>query len=70
MEPQEALRILEYHNKWRRGADLPILNPTLLGIAIDTITEAYIDHSLDEKLKGFVKELYQIDKEDTIHYGG
>lgn len=35
---QEAIEILTFHNKWRRGDDTnPMQNPTLLGIAIDKI---------------------------------
>jgi hypothetical protein len=41
MEIQEALRLLEQHNKWRRGADVPMLNPTLLGEVIDMIVNKY-----------------------------
>ena len=51
MEVQEALRILEYHNKWRRGADIRMLNPTILGIAIDTVVEKYIDRSVEVNIK-------------------
>lgn len=51
MEVQEALRILEYHNKWRRGADIGMLNPTILGIAIDTVVEKYIDRSVEVNIK-------------------
>ena len=25
MDVQEALRLLEHHNKWRKGADIPML---------------------------------------------
>lgn len=41
MEAQEALKLLEYHNKWRKGADIPMLNPTVLGEVIDTIIKKY-----------------------------
>lgn len=41
MEVQEALRILEQHNKWRRGADVEMTNPTLLGEAIDIVVREY-----------------------------
>lgn len=37
MEIQDAIRLLEHHNKWRRGADIPMVNPTVLGEAIDEI---------------------------------
>ncbi len=38
---QEALKILEQHNKWRRGADIPMENPTVLGNAIDLIIKTF-----------------------------
>lgn len=44
MKVSEALDILETHNKWRRNkSDTPIkmVNPTLLGIAIETILLHY-----------------------------
>jgi hypothetical protein len=34
---QQASNILERHNRWRRGEDIPMENPTILGIAIDTV---------------------------------
>ena len=40
----EAKRILELHNKWRRDTNIPnkyeIVDPTELGIAIETAIEA------------------------------
>lgn len=41
MEVQEALRILEQHNKWRRGADVPMGDPKIIGEAIDLIVNKY-----------------------------
>lgn len=41
MEVQEALRLLEQHNKWRRGADVPMLNSTVLGEVIDLIVKKF-----------------------------
>lgn len=37
MTLKEAMKILELHNEWRRGADIPLQSPELIGIAIDTI---------------------------------
>jgi len=37
MELSQATQILERHNLWRRGAEIPMENPTDLGIAIDII---------------------------------
>ena len=40
----EAMKILELHNKWRRDNHVPnkyeMVNPTELGVAIDTAVEA------------------------------
>lgn len=37
MDLKEVIKILEDHNKWRRGADMEMADPTKVGIAIDTI---------------------------------
>ena len=37
MNLPEAIKILELHNKWRRGADIKQQTPTKIGIAIDTV---------------------------------
>jgi len=37
MTIEQAIEILEKHNLWRRGADVPMCCPTKLGIAIDLI---------------------------------
>ena len=39
MDIQEAVKLLEQHNKWRRGADIPMANPSELGKAIDMVVE-------------------------------
>lgn len=40
MNIQEAVKILKEHNVWRRGnTDGPMASPTIIGIAIDTITQ-------------------------------
>ena len=41
MELQEALRILEQHNKWRRGADVPMVIPKLIEESIDLIVNKF-----------------------------
>ena len=41
MEIQDAINLLEYHNKWRRGADVKMVNPTDLGVAIDIVVEYF-----------------------------
>lgn len=39
MKLKEAIKILDIHNRWRRGADIKMQNPTRLGKAIDIILE-------------------------------
>jgi hypothetical protein len=34
---QEASNILDRHNRWRRGENIPMENPTILGNAIDIV---------------------------------
>ena len=34
MKINEVITKLDYHNKWRRGADLPMMDPTELGKVI------------------------------------
>lgn len=52
MNMEKAVLILKQHNKWRRGADIPMANPTELGIAIDTVV-TYTERRLkDENSKG------------------
>lgn len=35
----EIIDVLERHNRWRRGADIPMVSPTVLGKAIDEAVE-------------------------------
>ncbi len=37
MEIKQALYNLEHHNKWRRGAEIPPLKPSVIGKSIETI---------------------------------
>ena len=41
MELKEAIKLLKHHNRWRRGADIPMLKPKTLTEVINTITEFY-----------------------------
>lgn len=41
MEIQEALTLLEHHNKWRQGANIKMVDPKTLGEAIDLIVNTY-----------------------------
>lgn len=48
MDIKEAVYILKQHNKWRRGADIPMANPTELGKAIDLVI-AYTERGLKDE---------------------
>ena len=39
MTKAEAIKILSEHNNWRRGGDMPMINPRLIGFAIDKAIE-------------------------------
>lgn len=41
MTLEEAVEILKRHNKWRRGANIEMDNPTLLGVSIDTVVKFF-----------------------------
>lgn len=41
MKIKEAIKILKYHNEWRRGADIEMTDIKDLGIAIDTVVECF-----------------------------
>lgn len=38
MTIDEAIEVLELHNQWRKGADIPMESPVRLGMAIDLVT--------------------------------
>lgn len=42
----EAIKILENHNKWRLGADVQMTNPKTLTEAINTVVEHYKNGSM------------------------
>ena len=41
MKLSEARKILKHHNDWRRGADIPVMNSTDLGVAIEIILQSF-----------------------------
>ena len=41
MTEEEAIGILNYYNKWRMGAEIPMKQPEVITEAIDTIINAY-----------------------------
>lgn len=41
MTTQEASKLLKEHNEWRRGSEVQMIHPDILGEAIDTILAFY-----------------------------
>ena len=41
MKIEEAIAILKQHNEWRRGADIPMTDPKVIGEAIDCVVNYY-----------------------------
>ena len=41
MKLKTAIKILEDHNKWRRGAETQMQEPKTIGIAIDTVINKF-----------------------------
>lgn len=41
MELKQAIEILRKHNEWRRGAEIPMTDPKILGEAIDCVVENF-----------------------------
>lgn len=37
MTIEEAIEVLELHNQWRKGADIPMETPVRIGMAIDLV---------------------------------
>jgi hypothetical protein len=40
MNPKQAIKILRRHNRWRRGDEIPMQEPAMIGKAIDTLCDA------------------------------
>jgi hypothetical protein len=64
MRVEEAIEILERHNEWRRGAEIPQEEPKIIGEAIDLVlkelqTLSYnILHNLGENILKHQFEIY------------
>jgi hypothetical protein len=39
MTKEVVLKILQQHNRWRRGEEIPMLSPEIIGLAIDKAIE-------------------------------
>lgn len=46
-----ALKILERHNDWRRGKEIPMLKPESIGLAIDKAIEILRQSIINESKK-------------------
>lgn len=44
-ELKKAVKLLERHNKWRKGANIEQANPTELGLSIDTVLKYFDKYS-------------------------
>lgn len=44
MELKQAIEILMLHNEWRRGANIKLEDPFVIGKAIDIVLEAAIKY--------------------------
>ena len=53
MTYKEAIEILRSHNEWRRGAEIPMTDPTTHGEAIDCVVEHFRDVT---KMVGGIEE--------------
>ena len=52
MTLQEAIELLEYYNKWRRGEDIEQPPPISIGIAIDIVLhELKTKYQMEESLR-------------------
>lgn len=45
---EEAIEILKTHNEWRRGAEIKVSEPWVIGKAIDTVVE-WVESELKNK---------------------
>jgi hypothetical protein len=51
MELTQAIQILKLHNEWRRGAEIDMLSPKMIGEAIDKVIE------LEPTLKKYIQHI-------------
>jgi hypothetical protein len=41
MTPKQAVKILRFYNRWRRGAEIPMQEPAKIGLAIEVLCDAF-----------------------------
>lgn len=66
MTIQQSIEIVETHNKWRRGAEIPMNDPTELGIALVTIV-AFAKRSFTKPEYLEAAELGEVSMIDAKH---
>jgi len=72
MTTQEATEILKQHNEWRRGSEVQMIHPNILGEAIDIMLAFYEGTqktvspqdtpAIEDKIKAIDKEIKEREK--------
>ena len=63
MKIEEAISILEYHNKWRRSEEAEMISPVLIGEAIDTV----VDYFKKIRQKELIQSMISTDEKDCLY---
>jgi hypothetical protein len=50
MTLNKAIETLQHYNRWRRGEEIPIPNPTKIGEAIDVVLEKLTTKKINKPL--------------------
>jgi len=50
MTEKEAILLLITYNDWRRGDEIPMPDPKQIGIAIDTVVNAWKERNAEETI--------------------
>ena len=69
LSAEEAIKILENHNKWRRSGDGDMIDPAKLGEAIDIIVAQFHPPTMtEEELRDEAEKLYLDSKVSAGYY--
>ena len=63
MKIEEAISILEYHNKWRRSEEAEMISPVLIGEAIDFV----VDYFKKTRQKELIQSIIKADEKDSLY---
>jgi hypothetical protein len=66
MDIQRAIGILKEHNQWRRGNSDKMIDPTIIGEAIDCVVN---DYGLNRFTEQQMKDAYIEGRKDQAVYG-